>query len=295
MSIHPRPIGSGAPALSPAAFQGVTMTPRVAFNERGVREVFDSKRAQALASLEPCADEDAMLPKLVLELLPEQMAELRRLTDDLVEAKRQAVEAEQRHTAAERIARTLPGLLDRSGQAAARSIGGDKFAKDAVKHLVDQIDEARLAESALKTLADEMNEAKRAADRAFGHLRVYAVRAVKGMSNRAAAEYARLGEQMRQCVGAIDAVMGLLHKDTEVAAIAASWHTQYMAALRLPALPASLRHGAANGIESANGIDMLIAPLHSYLRGCSNGTRSKLITQLGEATAPAGLGFNNLL
>jgi hypothetical protein len=286
--ITPQPIGS----LSPQAFAALQVPPSPVKQQRGVRAVGgDDRRMHALAALEPA--EDPELPPLVLAFTDDDEKEMRRLSEDLEEAYRLAAEAEQRHTAAARIAKTLPWLLDKSGQLAARAIGGDKAAKQAVKDLNAQIDEARLAESALKTLAEESAEAARFRDGSYGRLRSFTNNALAAMRLRAAAEYTRLAEEMRRCLAAIDVSIELQHKDRDVQAISAGWYC-LLGNLRVPAMLPEHRQGS-NGVEFGVGGELLISHDHGYLTFQRKAIRSKLISQIETACGVVGLTPTNLL
>ena len=274
-------------ALSPQALRGVEMTPRT-----HDRRDPDVRAYAAWASLPPA--EDAELAPVVLAFTDDDEKEMRRLAEDLDEAVKLAVEAEQRHTAAERAARNLMHLLDKSGQLAARAIGGDKAAKAALAANNAAVDEARLAESALRTLAEEMGEARRYKDGCFGRLRIFTNKAMAAMRQRAAEAYAYHAEQMRRCLAAVDVSIELQAHDSDVKAIFMGWHAM-IGNVRVPAMPQEFR-GAANGVEHhAAGGDMLISWSHSYLTFQQKAIRSRLQKQIAEACAPVGLRADNLL
>jgi hypothetical protein len=292
MTIVNHPIGGGVPALSPASFHGLTMSPRVKPGERGVRSTGDDRRMDALAALEP-ADDPELAP-LVLQFTEDDETEMRRLAEDLEEACKLATQAEQRHTAAARTAKTLPYLLDKAGALAARAIGGDKAARDAVKHLNTQVDEARLAESALKTLKQEADEASRFKDGCYGRLRVFTNKALAAMRSRAAQAYAYHAEEIRRCLAAIDVSLELQARDRDVAMMFQAWHGSVMGTIKVPAMPPEFR-GGANGVEHEMGGDFLVSWSHSYLTGQQKAIRSRLQTQIAEACTPVGLTYANIL
>jgi hypothetical protein len=272
-----------------AALAGIQMTPR---DKPGVNTTNDDRRMDALAALEP-ADDPELAP-LVLEFTDDDIAELRRLAEDLADAVKLATQAEQRHTAADRIARTLPHLLDRSGQLAAKAFRGTKADKDALAAHNVKVDECREAEAALKTLTDEMVEASRFKDGCFGRLRVFTNKAMAAMRQRAAAAYAYHAESMRKCLAAVDVSIELQAHDRDVQAIFTGWHC-VMGNVRVPAMPQEFR-GAANGVEhhSAGG-DMLVSWSHSYLTFQQKAIRSRLQVQIADACASVGLRADNLL
>jgi hypothetical protein len=293
MTIIQHPIGGGVPALSPSSLHGISMSPRVKFNERGVRAVEgDDRRMDALAALEPA--EDPELAPLVLQFTEDDETEMRRLAEDLEEACKLATQAEQRHTAANRIARTLPYLNDTSGRLSAKAFRGTKADKDALAAHNAKVAEAQEAEAALRGLKEELDEAARFKDGCYGRLRVFTNKALAAMRSRAAAAYAFHAERLRVCLAAIDVSLELQARDRDVAMLFQAWHGSVMGTIKIPAILAEFR-GGANGVEHQMGGDLLVSYGHSYLTGQQSAIRSRLQTQIAEACASVGLTHNNLL
>jgi hypothetical protein len=273
--------------ISRDALAGITMTPRT--HERRDPDV---RAFAAWAALPPA--EDPELPPVVLEFTDDDEKEMRRLSEDLDEAVKLVVSSEQRHTAADRIARTLPHLNDTSGRLAAKAYRGTKADKDALAAHNAKVAEAHDAEAALRGLKEELDEARRFKDGCFGRLRTFTNKAMASMRQRAAEAYAYHAEQMRRCLAAVDVSIEMQAHDRDVQAIFQGWHNM-IGNVRVPAMPTEFR-GAANGVEhhSAGG-DMLISWSHSYLTFQQKAIRSRLQTQIAEACAPVGLRADNLL
>jgi len=293
MSIVHQPIGTPSDrALSPQALKDLVMTPRV-IDKNGVKPGTLELSLAKLGALPPADDAEAELaPPPLLALTEDDLAEMRRLAEDLEEAVALATAAEQRYAAALHESKKLPHLIEQSGQKAARAIGGDDVSRQAVRRLNEQIDNARLAESALKTLEGEAAEAQRYKDGCYGRLRVYTVRAFARMRGRAAQEYADAVDRLRKATACLEVSIEMDHHTMQP--LFQAWHTMFVNKLMVPALPDGLRAGT-NGIEQHATGPVLMNYAHSYYTAAQSATRSKLQQQIAEACGCVGLRADNIL
>ena len=287
-AVQHRPIGH-AP-LSADALKGLTMTKPVV--ERGVRDS-DYRRIEALAALQPAADEDAGLQgPIEYSIDRAAQAEIALCVEGLEEAAENAKRDDAALAQAMHTARMRPHHESRSGLLAARSMTtrakADKDALAANAEALCQCDDADRAIPALKELAAE---SRRLQDLAFGPLRGTVAKALDALRLKAARRYTEMAAEQTRALALINATVALQPRSQEELASAMNvFHLH----LSVPSLPDPLHCQRINGRESMHFKSLLLAVNHSRLMANTVAVKSVVIVELRELLAPLGLDVGNV-
>jgi hypothetical protein len=284
-----QPIGH---PLSPKAFANLTMTPRGAVAERGVRDA-DDRRLQALGNLPAASDDEAGLAGPIEYTLGEAVGrEIDVCVEGLAEANANAKRADAELAAALHASKSRYGHESVSGLLAARAFTSkSKADKDALAanaaalRLCDEAD-ARIPE--LKALAAEN---RRLQGLAFGTLRGVVAKGFDNLRLKAGRRYTELAAEMTRCIAVINATTELQPRST---ADLASAMNVFHLHLSVPSLPDPLHCQEVNGREMLHWSLMLVAPLHSRLTTNTVAAKSAITVELRELLAPLGLGVGNV-
>jgi hypothetical protein len=291
MSIVHTPIGHPSP-LSPQAFAGLAMTPRVGA-ERGVR-ADNLRRIDALSALPAATDAQADLPGPVEYALDKAAEEgIAKAVEGLELAAGDAKRAEADLAAALHVAKTRYYHESRSGLIAARALTSKaKHDKDALAANAAAVKACDAADRELPALKAAAEESRRLQDLAYGTLRGCVAKAFDNLRLKAGRRYTEAIAEATRCVALIDATTELQPRSAQALA---NEMCVFHLHLSVPSLPDPLHCQSVNGREMLDWKSLLLAPQHSRLTANTLAAKSALTVELRELLSPLGLDLPNVV